>query len=1110
MVTLMALGLAAAPQIRAQFMPDVVFEQINVSVKWDGAGPEDNDRAIVGPLLPVLQAVDGVAEARSIAREDLTEVVLEFEPGWNMDRALTDVEGAVASVTDLPTEIDSPTIVRREWRDSVTDVVLTGPVGVDQLARFADDFVRRLFQEGVTRTTIRGIADPETVVRVETRELIRRDITLEEIAKAIGAVADSAPSGNLDSANARVRSGSDRRSVDEISGIVLRTQPDGTELKVGDIATVEIGGVDRERAYFVGDRPAIMVEVERSQKGDAIDIQHKVEKVAAEIGAGLPPGVKVDLIRTRSEQISDRLDILLENGLMGLGLVLALLFLFLNARTALWVSAGIPVAMLTTAAVMYAGGVTLNMISLFGLILTLGVVVDDAIVVAEHADFRARHLGEPAEVAAERAARHMAVPVFSSSLTTMIAFWGLTAIGGRFGELIRDVPITVVAVLAASLVECFLILPHHMSHALAHVGEGHWYDWPSRQFNRGFRWVREHLFRPLVWLVIRARYPVIAGALLVLSSQIVLYIDGDVKWQFWSAPERGSVNGNFAMLTGSTRADTEAQMAELQRAVTAVGKQFEDEYGTNPVAYVVAQTGGVVGRGLAAGDDKEADLVGSIMVDLIDADLRPYSSNDFVAALSAEVQRLPATEDISFRNWRSGPGGDGIDVDLYGADSSQLKDAAEALKRALGAFPEISALDDSMPWDKTQIVIDLTPQARVLGYTMDTVGQALRDRLQGVEAAKFVEGSRTGSIRIEVPDVEKTADFLTKVLMRSPSGQYVPLADLVTIRAEPGVSTVRRVNGLRIVSVTGDIDQDDAKRAAEINDTLRDDILPRIAEQYQVAFTMSGLAEQERDFLSDAGTGFTLCLTAIYLLLAWVFASWLRPLAIMAIIPFGIVGTIWGHYVWDMPMSIFTVVGLIGMSGIIINDSIVLISTVDEYAEGRGFYPAIVDAVCDRLRPILLTSLTTIMGLAPLLYETSQQAQFLKPAVITLVYGLGFGVVVALIFVPALLAAGLDVSQSWRAARRALRGTRVGSARLAATGLGILLLGWLIATVGVRIVTGELPVATWLGLPADATVWLAFALFAVGAMALTLAAYLAAAIMVAAGRRHGGSRTPAE
>lgn len=1104
LIVLTVMGLAAAPQMTAQYFPDIVQDEIRVNVQWDGAGPEDVDEAIIGPLLPALQTVEGVATSEARATEGRARIDLEFEPGYDMSRAQADVETAVAGVTDLPDEADAPQISQYAWRDRVTDVVITGPVAVSQLARFTDDFVQRLFEAGVTRTTVQGIADPLTTVEVPTTELIRHDISLAEIANAIGAEADTRPAGEIDAANARLRSGAARRSAEDIAAVVLKTYPDGSALTVGDVAAITAGTVDREIAYFNGENPAMSVRVDRSAGGDAIDMQNTVERVAQEATAGLPPGVRIDLIRTRAESISARLNLLFENGGLGLALVVILLFLFLNARTAIWVAAGIPVAMSAAVAIMYVFGLSLNMISLFGLIITLGIVVDDAIVVGEHADWRARNLHEPPVVAAETAARRMALPVFSATITTIIAFWGVTAIGGRFGEMIRDIPVTVIAVLAASLVECFLILPNHMAHAISHSAKQHWYDWPSRQVNRGFRWVRETLFRPLVKLVIHARYPVLAGALAILASQVILYMSGEVQWRFFDSPEQPSISGNFAMAPGAMREDTLAQMRELQRATDVVAARYEAEHGVNPLSYVLTQVGGGTGFGLAGADTKDPDMLGSIAIELIDPDLRPYSSFEFVAALQEEVVTLPLAETISFRGWRAGPGGDALDVKLFGADTRRLKEAAEALKRAVAVFPEVSAVEDSMAWDKAEILLDLTPQARVLGFDIADVGQVLRNQLNGVEAATFAVGPRSGSIRVEVPDSEKTADFLDRVLIRAPEGSYVPLHDLVTVERQPGFSTIIRENGLRTISVTGDIADDDPARANEIIETLRAEILPTIESEYQVGFDLGGLAEQEEEFLSDASAGFTLCILGIYLTLAWIFASWSRPLVIMAIIPFGLVGTIWGHYIWDQPMTMFTVIGLMGMTGIIINDSIVLITTVDEYSRTRGLTPAIVDAVCDRLRPVFLTTLTTVLGLAPLLYESSQQAQFLKPTVVTLVYGLGFGVFMVLFAVPALLAAGQDITGSIRAARRALAGGRRRGAGFAMTfGLSLVLAGWFALTLGAQLVRGGMLVPGFETVLPGHGAAVALAVFALGACLLTLAALGIGATGMAMARRRG-------
>ncbi|MEW9919724.1 efflux RND transporter permease subunit [Marimonas sp. MJW-29] len=1102
LLVLLVAGFASAPNMRAQFFPDVIIDNVTVTTFWEGAGAEDVDTAIVQVLEPALLSIEGVEGSVSTSREGRAIVTLDFEPGWDMARAATDVQTAVDAITTLPEEAEEPTVRRGAWRDRVTDVVITGPLSPEQLGRFADEFVTRLFAAGVTRTTIEGIAAPQTLVEVPSAQLIAYDVTMEDIAAAIAEEVDADPAGDVTGANARVRTGTAKRSASEIAGIVLRSNPDGSKLTIGDIATVRQEGADRERGFFVGADPAISVRVDRSDRGDAIGIQETVERVAAELQASLPASVTVELIRTRAEAITGRLDILIDNGLMGLGLVICLLFLFLNARTAFWVAAGIPVAMGAAIALMYLGGLTINMVSLFGLIITLGIVVDDAIVVGEHTDHRFR-MGETAMQAAENAARRMAMPVFAATMTTIIAFFGLLAVGGRFGDLIRDIPFTVIAVLAASLVECFLILPNHMAHAMKAADKQHWYDLPSRVVNAGFVWLRERAFRPLMAGVIKARYVVLAGTVAILATQVALFVRGDVQWRFFNAPERGSVTGNFIMAEGATREDTLEMMREMQRATEALGAEYAERYGTNPIDYVIAQIGGNAGWGLAGADNKDADLLGGISIELIDADLRPYSSFTFVGELQDRVVQHPLAETVSFRGWRSGPGGDALDVQFFGADTEILKAASEDLQNALRQYPEVSAVQDNLAYDKEELILDLTPQGQALGFTIDTLGRALRHRLGGIEAATYPEGPRSAAIRVELPEGELTADFLDRTQMRSPSGLYVPLADIVSVERRTGFSTVRRENGIRLISVTSDISEDDPARATEIQDALQNDILPRIASEQQVEFRLAGLSEQEDEFLNDAMTGLILCLTGIYFTLAWVFGSWTRPAVVMAIIPFGLVGTIYGHALWDVPLSMFTVVGLLGMTGIIINDSIVLVTTIDEYAETRGLIPSIIDGAADRLRPVMLTTMTTVLGMAPLLYEQSQQAQFLKPTVITLVYGLGFGMVLVLLVVPALIAMQHDIARQVAAMRRGLRAP-VSTVRLGLFLLWAAILAWGGVTLGWAAWHDALHPALLAALPAAGSVPALTAgllLFVAGAGTVALVGYIFAALGFAFARR---------
>ncbi|MEE8270903.1 MAG: efflux RND transporter permease subunit, partial [Alphaproteobacteria bacterium] len=955
LLLMIVAGVVAGTRLRTQFFPDIVIEVVTVSVAWSGAGPQDIDDAVIALLEPQLLTVEGVTEITSVARESRATITLEFEPGWDMQRAVDEVKSAVDGVTTLPDDAEQPVFRRGAFRDRITDVVISGPVGIDQLTRFGDELQARLFRAGVTRTSLRGVAEPVIRVSVPEAMLHRHQLALRDVADAIAAESARDPAGDLGTRATRVRTGTERRDAATVGDVAVRSLPDGGKLLVRDVATIELEGVERGTAYYSGDDPAIVLRVERGADGDTIALQALVARTVDEMRATLPPGVTIILTRTRAEAVSDRLEILVRNGATGLVLVLGFLFLFLSARTAFWVAAGIPTAMAATIALMWAFGLTLNMVSLFALILCLGIVVDDAIVVGEHADHLARHGMKPAD-AAVAAARRMAAPVFSASITTIIAFAALTAVGGRFGRLIFDIPFTVAVVLLASLAEAFLILPAHMRHALAANQRSPWYDAPSRTFNRGFVWFRERVFRRVLRLAIAARYPVVGAAVMLLLVSAALFVDGTVRWRFFNAPERAVISANIAMLPGATRDDTRAMLDEMRRALDAVDARFAEQHGTAPVVSALATVGGTAGRGLHSADAKDRDLLGGFSVELIDPDQRPYSAFAFIADWQDEIRQHPLLETLALRGHRSGPGGDAIDVELTGPDSETLKAAAEALKVELSRFRAVSALEDTLAYDKTELILTLTPLGEALGFTTDAVGRALRDRLEGIEAAEFAIGARTAEIRVAAPEDELTHAYLYQTRLGTPGGGYVPLSEIVEIDARLGYSAIRRENGLQVVSVTGDIAEDDAEAAAEVTRALADTLLPDLAARFDVDYRLGGLAEQEHDFLSDAALGFGLCLAGIYLTLAWIFASWTRPLVVMAVIPFGVIGMIWGHHWHGLPLSMFSVVGLIGMSGIIINDSIVLVTTIDGLATRRPLLAAVIDGSADRLRAVLLTT----------------------------------------------------------------------------------------------------------------------------------------------------------
>ncbi len=1063
MLVMIASGLLAGTQIRTQFFPDVVINSVNIGVSWDGAGAEDVDTGIVAALEPVLQTVEGVEATEARAREGRANIRLDFEPGWDMTRALADVETTIAGVS-LPDGAEEPTTSRTQWRDRVTDVTIHGPVPVEILGRIADEFEARLYREGISRTTVRGIADPLIRVSVPEAQLMRHNITLREVAGIVSAGTEARPAGEVEDGGTRLRAGNERREATEIGALVLRSNADGGQLRVGDISTIVLEGADSGIAYYRDGLPAVTVRVDRSDQGDAIGMQRTVERVAAEMQPTLPAGVVIELVNTRAEGITDRLNLLLSNGIMGLVLVVALLFLFLSAGAAVWVAVGIPVAIAAAVAFMYASGLTLNMMSLFGLILCLGLVVDDAIVVAEHAEWRRNTLGEAPAVAAESAAQTMAMPVFAAMSTTVLAFFGLTSIEGRFGALIADIPFTVIVVLTASLAECFLILPHHLAASFAGGRRRAWLDAPSRAVNRGLDAFRARVFLPAIGWVIRLRYPALALSVLLVAQAGAMFIRGDVTWRFFASPEQGSLTANIGMLPTASRDDTREMVRELERAVAAVDARFEEEHGRPAVLSAIAQLGGTSGRGLASEEGKDPDQLGAIDIILIDPDLRSYSSQEFIQAVEAEVVRRPDLETLSFRSWGQGPGGNSLEISFYGDDVRALKAASDALKAALAPMAIVTGVEDTLVYDKTELVLSLTPLGDRLGFTTEAIGAELFARLSGIEAAEFPSGARTATIRVGLPEDEISADFLSRTRLQTPGGDHVPLSEIVTVESRLGFSSLMRENGRRVVTVSGEVSEDDPAAAAELTRLLQTGILPGIAETHVVDFAFGGLTAQERDFLSEALIGFLICLVGIYLVLAWAFESWLRPVLILAVIPFGFIGTIWGHWHWGLPMNIFTVVGIVGMSGIIINNSILLVATADGYGVRRATVPAAIAAAGDRLRPILLTTSTTVVGLAPLLFERSQQALFLKPTVISLVYGLGLGSLLVLLLVPAMLVVQRDIAlalRGWRRSLRARPGRAAGLRVLAVVVTGAAVL-WLGAILGPWLTGGAGP-AVWLG-----------------------------------------------
>ena len=494
---------------------------------------------------------------------------------------------------------------------------------------------------------------------------------------------------------------------------------------------------------------------------------------------------------------------------------------------------------------MWLTGQSLNMISIYALILCLGIIVDDAIVVAEHAEFRAGALGEKRTQAAERAARRMVGPVLASTLTTIIAFMALHFIGGRFGAFIATIPFIVAVILIASLVECFLILPHHLARGAAWLNDSV-FAWPSRVVGRGFDWVRDRIFRPFVGLVIAFRYAVILGVVAALSQAMLLFYEGDVRWQFFASPESNTVTANFAMVEGATRADSEEMLIAVEAAVDRVNAEFAALHDEAPVLAALGEIGGNSGRGLAVAEDKSPDLLGAVTLELIDQDARPYAASDFVQALEAALEPPETLEAFSFRNARRGPAEDTLDVLLFGADQARLQAAATDLKASFAAFPDVTGVEDTFVRAGLDRQLTLSPQGIALGFEIGDIVRDLRARTQGITAHEFVAGIEEGRVIVRLPLEAAGQDIFDTWRLTAEDGTRALFGEIVEVSAVPAPRSLRRTNAQLAVRVSGDIGFQDAARSEEIIAQLASEILPDLTARYAVDPRLEGLAEQER------------------------------------------------------------------------------------------------------------------------------------------------------------------------------------------------------------------------------------------------------------------------
>lgn len=997
MIMMIVIGVASIYRLNTQFFPDFGTEVITTSIVWPGASAEDVDSNITTAILPEVRFINGVKRVTSYSVEGNSVIVVEFDPGTDMQAALSDVEQGVTQITTFPETIETPVIKRFVIYDPIARLSVSGPYSEEALKQIAKTMRDDLLDLGIDKITLFGARDEEIWVDVDKRDLRRLNLSLTDIAAIIRENSQDVPLGTVSGSFERqLRSLEQKTNAKSLGALEIKSFDDGQKVYLRDLANVRDQFAEKAATGLHHGRTAIEISIQRAQSTDALEAAKIVSDYFEREKGRWPVELEIKQYDVQASLIEDRIRLLLNNGASGLVLVLIILFIFLNVRVAFWVAAGIPVAIFATAGVMLLTGQSLNMISLFAIIMSLGIIVDDAIVVGEHASYL-RSSGLSAAEAAERGALRMLTPVFASGLTTIAAFLPIFLIGDVIGQFIRAIPAVVVAVLIASLVECFLILPGHMRHALRTRGKG-----ASRLrliFDQKFNYFQSHLFKRTVELAVNWRYATLAAAVAMLIIAIGFFLGGRIGFNFFPSPEANVVNANIVFAPGSARSKTEDMVRELERALYKV----ENDLTGGDGGLIVMALGKI---GISTGDQFSSvsgDNRGGLMVELISADLRDVRTADFVKAWRKEIREMPGLQRIALTARIGGPPGRELDIRLKADDVGALKTAAEEVKDLLTQFRGVSDIEDDLPYGKQEIILDLTPRGRALGFSTEDIASQVRAGFEGVIARKFARADEEITVRVQLPRDQISTKDLRDFYLKSATGIEVPLSAVVTERSQGGFARIKREDGVREVAITAEIDEN-LTSSGQVLAALPEGGLDAIAAAYNLKYRFAGKSEEQADTIADIKFGSIIGLFAIYLILAWVFSSYWRPVVVMLIIPFGLVGAILGHYLLGFNLTILSMIALLGLSGILVNNSIILVSVIEvRLAKGQDYFDAVINGTCDRLRAVLLTSLTTIGGLTPLLFETSLQAQFLIPMAITLVFGLMAATFLVLFLVPALL-----------------------------------------------------------------------------------------------------------
>mgnify|MGYP001193913155 FL=1 len=1022
MFAIIGLGLYSGLNLRQQTTPDFDINYVSVRVPYLGAAPEEVEEGVVIKIEEAIQDTKGIKKIKSTSREGLGSVRAEVEIGADINEVLNEIKAKVDAISTFPELTEKPVVYKVEIPTGILFVSIYGDLDEYQRKNIAEEMKDELlnFSE-IKSINLLGDRDYEISIEVSENTLREYDLTMSEISTAIKASSIDLPGGRIrtDGGDILLRTKGQVYTGEEFGALVLRTYPDGSRLLLSDIANIDDGFVESKSWGRFNGQSTLDMEILAAQAENEIETADRVKEYISEKSSSLPDGINLEVWGDRSIYLQDRLDMMSKNMLQGAILVFIVLSLFLRLKVAIWAVIGIPIAFFGALWLMPVGPfpVTINMISLFGFIMVLGIVVDDAIIIGESIYTKIRADGHSIENVI-KGAQKVALPATFGVLTTIAAFAPMLFVTGFAGPFFKAMSVVVILCLFFSIIESKLILPAHLAYAkIDEINEEEifspysnipWYKRPSRLFQRANRFVQNNLhsiienkYAPLIEKAVKNRGLTIATFLSALTIIIGILNSGITKFVLFPEVPGDYVVVELTMIDGSSAESRDEVINRIEQAALDINDEWLEKYPNDlpPINKMGAYTGGMTELGTPIAGDN----IGLLVAEL------PFE-NRKVSVLELEnmwrdkVEDMPGVKKLTFDSGRNIGGESSISFNILGEDIKQLEEASKHLERKLTEYEGVFDIRSSLNVGGEEIKLDIKPQAESLGLSMATVGRQVRQAFYGEEAQRIQRGKNEIKVMVRYPEEDRTSiGNLESMRIRNNNGDEIPLSSVATASFGKAYSSIIRENGIRVVTVSADADSSTVEPRRVISD-ITENFIPEMMDKFpQLEFDLEGSSSETVKLVQELTNASIVALFLIYILIAIPLKSYLQPFIIMSVIPFGLIGAVIGHIVLNEAISMFSLFGLVALAGVVVNDSIIMVDFINKARqEGMDIIQAVVNSGTQRFRAIILTSLTTAIGLMPIMTETSTQAQFVIPMAISIAFGIVFATVITLFLVPCL------------------------------------------------------------------------------------------------------------